>query len=92
MHGGPRRYDGGCHKEKMLQEHLNSSGFQVAFPKAWPDQYRQSLHFPVIDNEKPTQKEMLSMDSKIPFLGSRKEMDEIIEAVQKVARNIDKVA
>jgi hypothetical protein len=92
MHGGPRRYDGGCHKEKMLQENLNSSGFQAAFPKARLDQYRQSLHFAAMDNEKPTQKEMLSMDSKIPFLGSREEMDEIIEAVQKVARNIDKVA
>jgi hypothetical protein len=45
-----------------------------------------------MDNASPGQKEMLSMDSKIPFLGSRKEMDEIIEAVQKVARNIDKLA
>jgi hypothetical protein len=32
------------------------------------------------------------MDSKIPFLSSRQEMDEIIEAVQKVAHNIDKLA
>ena len=76
----------------MLQEHLNSSGFQVAFGKARLDKYRESLHLPVMDGEKPPQKEMLSMDSKIPFLGSRKEMDEIIEAVQKVARNIDKLA
>jgi hypothetical protein len=75
----------------MLQEHLNSSAFQAAFPKARLDQYRQSLRFPVMDGEKPPQKDMLSMDSKIPFLGSRKEMDEIIEAVQKVARNIDKL-
>jgi perosamine synthetase len=91
MHGGSRRYYSGCHKEKMLQEHLNSSAFQASFSKARLDQYRQSLCFPVMDGEKPTQKEMLSMDSKIPFLGSRKEMDEIIEAVQKVARNIDKL-
>jgi len=92
MRGGPRRYSEGCHKEKMLQEHLNSSGFQAAFSKARLDQYRQSLRFPVMDSEKPPQKEMLSMDSKIPFLGSRKEMDEIIEAVHKVARSIDKLA
>jgi len=56
------------------------------------DQYQESLRLPVMDNASPGQKEMLSMDSKIPFLGSRKEMDEIIEAVQKVARNIDKLA
>jgi dTDP-4-amino-4,6-dideoxygalactose transaminase len=92
MHGGPRRYSNACHKEKMLQEHLNSPGFQMAFGKARLDRYRESLHCPVMDGDKPSQKEMLSMDSKIPFLGSRKEMDEIIEAVHKVARNIDKLA
>jgi dTDP-4-amino-4,6-dideoxygalactose transaminase len=91
MRGGPRRYTGGCHKEKMLQEHLNSSGFQAAFSKARLDKYRASLHFPAMDNNAPA-KEMLSMDSKIPLLGSRKEMDEIIEAVHKVAYNVDKLA
>jgi hypothetical protein len=45
-----------------------------------------------MDGEKPPQQDMLSMDSKIPFLGSRKEMDEIIEAVHKVAHNVDKLA
>jgi len=92
MRGGPRGYGEACHKEKMLQEHLNSSGFQVAFGKARLDKYRESLRLPAMDNSVPGQKEMFSMDSKIPFLGSRKEMDEIIEAVQKVARNIDKLA
>jgi perosamine synthetase len=92
MRGGSRRYYNGCHKEKMLQEHLNSSAFRASFSKARLDQYRQSLRFPVMDGEKPAQKEMLSMDSKIPFLGSRKEMDEIIEAVQKVTGNLDKLA
>ncbi len=92
LRGGSRRYYSGCHKEKMLQEHLNSSAFQASFSKARLDQYRQSLRFPVMDGERPAQKEMLSMDSKIPFLGSRKDMDEIVEAVQKVARNIDKLA
>ena len=27
LSGGPRTYKGGCHKEGMLQEHLNSPGF-----------------------------------------------------------------
>jgi len=92
MHGGPRRYSDGCHKEKMLQEHLNSRAFRAAFSPARLDKYRQSLRFPVMDGEAKTQKEMLSMDSKIPFLGSRQEMDEIIEAVHKVARNVEKLA
>jgi perosamine synthetase len=91
MRGGAKRYGGGCHKEKMLQEHLNSSAFKAAFSQARLDKYRQSLRFPVMDGEKPNPKETLSMDSKIPFLGSKREMDEIIEAVHKVARNINKL-
>ena len=31
MRGGLRRYGGGCHKEKMLEEHLNSRAFQAVF-------------------------------------------------------------
>ena len=46
MRGGSRRYSSGCHKEKMLQEHLNSSAFQASFSKARLDQYRQSLRSP----------------------------------------------
>jgi dTDP-4-amino-4,6-dideoxygalactose transaminase len=92
MRGSLRKYDGACHREKMLEEHINSRAFQTAFSQARLDKYRQSLRLPVMDDEARTQKEMLTMDSKIPFLGSRKEMDEIIEAVHKVARNVDKVA
>lgn len=91
MRGGLRRYDSGCHKEKMLEAHLNSRAFQAAFSQARLDKYRQSLRLPVMDDALRTQKERLTMDSKIPFLGSRQEMDEIVEAVRKVARNIDKL-
>jgi hypothetical protein len=34
---------------------------------------------------------MLSMDSKIALLGSKKDMDDIIEAFAKVAKNTDKL-
>jgi len=92
MRGGPRRYSGGCHKEKMLQKHLNSAAFRASFSPARLQEYRDSLRFPVMDGERLSPKEMLSMDSKIPFLGTRQEMDEIVEAVQKVARNIASLA
>ncbi|MGB2824478.1 MAG: DegT/DnrJ/EryC1/StrS family aminotransferase [Phycisphaerae bacterium] len=91
MRGGPRRYTGGCHKEKMLEEHLSSRAFQAAFSKARLDKYRQSLRLPVMDGQAGPGKERLTMDSKIPLLGSRNEMDQIIEAVHKVARNLDKL-
>jgi len=91
--GGPRRYGKGCHKEGMLQEHLNSHAFQAAFSKARLEKYRESLsHLPVMDNVTPSKKEMLSMDSKIVLLGSGKDMDDIVEAVAKVAKNTDKLA
>ena len=90
--GGPRSYGRGCHKEGMLEEHLNSRGFSVSFSKARLEKYRQSLsNLPVMDNKTPSKKEMLSMDGKIAFLGTQKDMDDIIEAIAKVAKNSDKL-
>jgi len=89
--GRPRRYGGGCHKEGMLEDHLNSSAFQAAFSEARLKKYRLSLNFPVMDNIAPSKKEMLSMDSKVAFLGPKKDMDDIIKAFVKVTKNIDKL-
>ncbi len=89
--GGARKYGGGCHKEGMLEGHLNSDAFGASFSKARLKKYRQSLHFPVMDNVRPSGKEKLSMEGKTAFLGSQKDMNDIIEAVVKVAKNIDKL-
>jgi dTDP-4-amino-4,6-dideoxygalactose transaminase len=90
--GGERKYGGGCHKEGMLEGHLSSDAFRVSFSKARLKKYRQSLsNLPVMDNRKPSGKEKLSMEGKIAFLGSKKDMDDIIEAVVKVTKNIDKL-
>lgn len=90
--GHERKYGDSCHKEGMLEEHLNSRGFQRSFSEARLKKYRESLlNLPVIDNIKSGGKEMLSMESKIIFLGSKKDVDDIIEAVVKVAKNIDKL-
>lgn len=40
----------------------------------------------------PTDKEMLSMDSKIALLGSKRDMDGVLEAFAKVAKNTDNLA
>ncbi len=91
--GGHRSYGGGCHKEGMLEEHLNSRGFRAVFSKARLDAYRQSLRkLSAMDGGSPGRSEMLSMESKIPFLGSRREMDQIVEAFRKVAGNVGKLA
>jgi hypothetical protein len=44
-----------------------------------------------MDSINSNNKEMLSMESKIIFLGSKRDVDDIIEAVTKVAKNIDKL-
>jgi len=90
--GGPRVYGRGCHREGMLEEHLNSDAFAASFSKARLKKYRESLRLPVMDNLRPSGKERLSMESKVVFLASKKDMDGIVEAFAKVTRNIDKLA
>ena len=76
----------------MLEEHLSSDAFRVSFSKARLKKYRESLlNLPVMDNVRPGGKEKLSMEGKTAFLGSQKDMNDIIEAVVKVAKNIDKL-
>ncbi|MHC4174586.1 MAG: DegT/DnrJ/EryC1/StrS family aminotransferase [Planctomycetota bacterium] len=84
-----RRYERGCHKEGMLEEHLNSHAFQRSFSKARLKKYKQSLHLPVMDNIRPSRKEMLSIEGKTAFLGPKKDMDDIVEAIIKVTKNTD---
>jgi perosamine synthetase len=89
--GGERRYSNGCHKEQMLEEHLNSQAFHKSFSKARLKKYRESLQLPIIDNIRPGGKEKLSIEGKIAFLGSKKDIDDILEAYVKVTKNIDKL-
>jgi dTDP-4-amino-4,6-dideoxygalactose transaminase len=84
-------YRGGCHKTRMLQVHLDSRGYQVAFSKARLQKYRESLRLPVMDNPAPGDKEVLSFAGRTAFVGSQRDMDDIVEAFAKVARNIDKL-
>lgn len=89
--GRKRAYGRGCHDEGMIEHHLNSRAFRASFSKARLEKYRKSLHFPAMESA-AGKGEMLSMDSKIPFLASRKDMDDIVEAFEKVAKNVHKLA
>ena len=89
--GGARRYSNGCHKEGMLEEHINSQAFRKSFSQARLKKYRESLQMPIIDNIRPGGKEKLSIESKIAFLGSKKDINDILEAFVKVTKNIDKL-
>ena len=89
--GGARRYSNGCHKEGMLEEHINSQAFRNSFSQAHLKKYRESLQLPIIDNIRPDGKEKLSIEGKIAFLGPKKDIDDILEAFVKVTNNIDKL-
>ncbi len=85
--GGPRRYGDACHREGMLEEHLKTGGFRKAFSAARLKAYRESLSFPVTEGHTESTTEVLEMDSKIPLLGPRADIEGIVEAFRKVARN-----
>jgi len=87
--GGGDRRGGGCHRQGMLEAHLNSRGFQAVFSKARLKKYRESLRFPVLDNYRGI--ERLTFRGKNGFLGPKSDMDDIMEAVHKVVKNIDKL-
>ena len=89
--GRQRRYSNGCHKEEMLEEHINSQAFRKSFSKARLKKYRESLQLPIIDNIRSVGNEKLSIEGKIAFLGPTKDIDDILEAFIKVAENIDKL-
>ncbi len=90
FNGGPRIYRNGCHKESMLEEHLSSRGFEKAFGKARLDTYRESIKkLPVMDGLEPAKKQFLSLDSKIPLLGSDQDTEDILAAFAKVVTNLD---
>ncbi|HEV56120.1 MAG TPA: DegT/DnrJ/EryC1/StrS family aminotransferase [Phycisphaerales bacterium] len=91
--GGPRRWGRGCHREGMLEEHLKSEAFRRSYSPARLEAYRRSLeNLPVMDGRIPSTIERLSFDGKIPFLGPRREMDQIFDAIAKVARNCGTLA
>jgi len=89
--GGARRYSNGCHKEGMLEEHINSEAFRKSFSKARLKKYRESLQLPIIDNIRAGGNEKLSIEGKIAFLGPKKDIDDILDAFIKVTKNIDKL-
>ncbi len=76
----------------MLEEHLNSHAFQTSVSKAQLKKCRKSLHLSVMDNIKPSRKEILSIHGKTAFLVPTKDMDDIIEAIVKVTKNADSLA
>ena len=73
-----------------MEKYLSSQVFRKSFSKARLKKYRESLQLPIIDNNRPDGKEILSIKGKIGVLGPTKDINDILEAFVKVTKNINK--
>jgi dTDP-4-amino-4,6-dideoxygalactose transaminase len=74
---GPQYRDG------LIEAALNSKNFKRAFPKARLDRYREELHYP--GNEQLCQEAVWFTQNML--LGTRSDIDDIANAMQKVYEN-----
>ena len=72
----------------MIEVALQSKNFARSFPKARLDQYRRELNYP--DNDQLCQEAVWL--SQTLLLGNKRDMDDIANAIAKVAENKDQLA
>ncbi len=75
---GPQYFDG------LMEETLNSKGYQRLFSKQRLDQYREELHH-LPDNDQLTREAVWFFQNML--LADREDMDDIVNAVHKVYEN-----
>ena len=72
----------------MIEVALQSKNFTRSFPRARLDQYRRELNYP--DNDQLCQEAVWL--SQTLLLGNKRDMDDIANAIAKVAENKDQLA
>lgn len=80
--------DSSLHLNPFIETYLNLRGFQKAFPKERLDRYRREILCPV--NEKIGAETGLSMGQRT-FLGTKKDMEDIVTAIVKIQKNSSKL-
>jgi len=78
----------GLHKEPWVDHILNPKSYQKMYSPARLKQYRDEMSCPVCDN---TCGEMVMIWASGPLLGTKEDMDAIINAIMKVFENRDKL-
>jgi dTDP-4-amino-4,6-dideoxygalactose transaminase len=68
----------------QVEHHVNSSGFQTVFSKERLEAYRRENHCPQNDH---TAEEAGIWMGQRPFLGPKKDMEDIAEAIAKIQRS-----
>jgi dTDP-4-amino-4,6-dideoxygalactose transaminase len=71
------------HREPFLERSLNSRGFQAAFSPARLEKYRQGLHLPKNDQLCAT---AFLLEQNV-LLGEKRDVDDVLEAFNKVQKN-----
>jgi perosamine synthetase len=76
------------YKDGLIEAALNSKNFKRSFSKARLDRYRDELHYP--DNDQLCEEAVWL--SQTLLLGSKSDIDDIADAIQKIYENRDKLA
>ena len=76
------------YKDGLIEAALNSKNFKRSFSKTRLNRYREELHYP--DNDQLC-KEAVWLSQTL-LLGSKADMDDIADAIQKIYENRDKLA
>ena len=80
--------DSNLHLNPFIETYLNLRGFQRVFPKERLEKYRRENLCPV--NEKIGNETGLSMGQRT-FLGTKKDMEDIVTAIIKIQKNSSKL-
>jgi perosamine synthetase len=80
--------DSSLHLDPFIETYFNLRGFKKIFQKERIDKYRKENVCPV--NEKINLETGLSLGQRV-FLGTRKDMDDIITAILKIQKNASKL-
>ena len=76
------------YRDELIEAALKSKNFTRSFPKARLDQYRRELNYP--DNDQLCEEAVWLTQNLL--LGNKKDMDDIANAIAKVAENKDQLA
>jgi len=76
------------YRDELIEVALQSKNFTRSFPKARLDQYRRELNYP--DNDQLCQEAVWLSQSLL--LGNKRDMNDIVNAIAKVAANKDQLA
>jgi perosamine synthetase len=81
--------DSNLHLDPFIETYLNHRSFKKIYSKERLDKYRKEIQCPV--NERIGKETGLSLHSHPVFLGTKKDMEDIVTAIVKIQKNASKL-